>query len=40
MQQTNDFHMYVGFWKCNKTNGIGMIIYPEGGLIYGNFKDN
>ncbi len=40
MQQTSDFHTYIGFWKTNKIHGIGMIVYPEGGLIYGNFKDN
>jgi len=32
--------MYLGFWRSNKAHGIGLVIYPEGGIIYGNFKDN
>ena len=36
--QTFNFETYVGHWKNNKAEGIGMIIYPSGEIIYGTFE--
>jgi hypothetical protein len=40
IQQTIDFQTYFGWWKNNKANGLGLIIYPNSNILYGNFKDN
>lgn len=28
----------MGFFKFNKMHGIGLIVYPDGSMIYGNFN--
>ena len=38
--QTSDFETYLGFWKNNKADGLGLIIYPSGTMVYANFSRN
>jgi hypothetical protein len=40
IQQTIDFQTYLGWWKNNKANGLGLIIFPNSNILYGHFKDN
>lgn len=35
--QTENYQTYIGFFKYNKMHGLGLIIYPDGCIIYGNF---
>jgi hypothetical protein len=35
--QTDDFQTYMGYFKYNKPNGLGLIIYTDGSMIYANF---
>lgn len=37
--QTNDFQTYIGYFKYNKLHGLGMVIYTDGSIIYGNFRN-
>jgi hypothetical protein len=37
--QTDDFQTYVGHFKYNKPNGLGLIFYSDGSIIYGNFQN-
>lgn len=37
--QTDDFQTYMGYFKYNKPNGLGLIIYTDGSMIYANFHN-
>jgi len=37
--QTENFDTYIGFFKFNKIHGTGLIIYRDGAMIYGTFKN-
>jgi hypothetical protein len=38
--QALSFEHYVGFWKNNKVEGLGLVIFPGGEVIYGEFSRN
>lgn len=38
--QTLDFDTFFGFWKNGKAEGLGLIAYSSGGLLYGYFARN
>lgn len=37
IQQTCNFDTYIGYWKNNKAEGLGLVILANGTVIYGNF---
>ena len=39
MLQTEEFDTYIGFFKYNKIHGIGLIVYRDGSIIYGQFSN-
>ena len=34
------FETYFGFWKNNKADGLGLVVYPSGDVIYAEFSRN
>jgi hypothetical protein len=36
--QTFEFDMYLGYWRNNKTEGLGLVILSTGTIIYANFN--
>ena len=35
--QTFNFDTYLGFWRCNKAEGRGLVLLSSGVIIYANF---
>lgn len=35
--QTDQFDTYLGYFKYNRLHGLGLILYSDGSIIYGNF---
>lgn len=40
IQQNFEFHTYIGYWKSNRIEGLGLIILESGELVYANFKQD
>ncbi len=40
LQQTFNFDTYIGYWKNNKIEGLGLVILSNGTFIYANFARN
>lgn len=36
--QTLDFDTYLGYWRNNKTEGLGLVVLANGTIIYANFN--
>lgn len=36
---TDDYDTFLGYFRYNKLHGLGLIVYKDGGVIYGNFNN-